>query len=143
MELDPLDGSGNLDFEESEQNEEEINENDSWKVIDAYFSQHGLVSQQIGSFNQFVNHKIQDIINEYKIINITPDINYASSSIKDRTKYEIEFGDVKISGNPQHTNENGDREKIIYPNDARVRNLDYLSSLSVNVTLREKKGEMT
>ena len=141
MELDPLDGSGNLDFEESEQNEEEINENDSWKVIDAYFSQHGLVSQQIGSFNQFVNHKIQDIINEYKIINITPDINYASSSIKDRTKYEIEFGDVKISGNPQHTNENGDREKIIYPNDARVRNLDYLSSLSVNVTLREKKGE--
>ena len=38
---------------------EEITDKDSWKVISAYFNQHGLVSQQIGSFNQFIDKNIQ------------------------------------------------------------------------------------
>jgi DNA-directed RNA polymerase II subunit RPB2 len=51
---------------------EEITDKDSWKVISAFFNQHGLVSQQIGSFNQFVHKNIQEIIDENKLISIEP-----------------------------------------------------------------------
>ena len=74
-----FDGDGNLDSDQNENNnedmviddeDEEINDKDSWKVIRAYFKQHGIVSQQIGSFNQFVGKNIQEIIDENKTISI-------------------------------------------------------------------------
>jgi DNA-directed RNA polymerase beta subunit len=37
------------------QGSQEISQDDAWTVIKAYFKQHGLVSQQISSFNRFVN----------------------------------------------------------------------------------------
>ena len=63
-----------LDFDDFE-NDEEITDKDSWKVIRAYFNQHGLVSQQIGSFNQFIDKNIQEIIDENRTIIIDPDVN--------------------------------------------------------------------
>ena len=77
-------GEGNLDSDPANNNQdnmnlqedEEINDKDSWQVIRAYFKQHGLVSQQIGSFNQFIDKSIQEIINENKTIIIEPDKNY-------------------------------------------------------------------
>lgn len=40
----------------------DIDQEDSWKVIKAYFRQHGLVSQQLSSFDRFLLHEIQDIV---------------------------------------------------------------------------------
>ena len=62
---------GNLNSNENNQiflDTQEISGQDCWKVISAYFSQHGLVSQQIDSFNQFVTKNIQEIIDENKVI---------------------------------------------------------------------------
>lgn len=42
----------------------EIDQDDAWTVIKAYFKQHGLVSQQISSFNRFINISLQEIIHE-------------------------------------------------------------------------------
>ncbi len=41
-----------------------IDADDAWVVIKAYFQQHGLVSQQIESFNRFIRYQVQDIISE-------------------------------------------------------------------------------
>lgn len=41
-----------------------IDQDDAWTVIRSYFSQHGLVSQQISSFDRFLNFNVQEIINE-------------------------------------------------------------------------------
>ena len=70
------DNDNNQDNMNIDIDEEEINDKDSWKVIRAYFNQHGLVSQQIGSFNQFIGKNIQEIIEENKAIIIEPDKNY-------------------------------------------------------------------
>jgi DNA-directed RNA polymerase beta subunit len=35
---------------------------DSWVVIESYFQQHNLVSQQIGSFNNFINNRLQVLV---------------------------------------------------------------------------------
>jgi hypothetical protein len=39
--------------------DDQITPTDSWFVIEAYFAKHSLVSQQIDSFNNFVNHRLQ------------------------------------------------------------------------------------
>jgi DNA-directed RNA polymerase II subunit RPB2 len=119
--------------------EEEINDKDSWKVIRAYFQQHGLVSQQIGSFNQFVEKNIQEIIDENKAIIIEPDKNYAKKDPEGEITYELDFGQSHIAASPQFAEINVDNERIIFPNDARVRNLDYLSDLSLDVVWKEKR----
>ena len=41
-----------------------IEADDAWTVIKSYFQQHGLVSQQVESFNRFLKFNVQDIISE-------------------------------------------------------------------------------
>ena len=41
-----------------------ITAEDSWAVISSFFREKGLVSQQLDSFNQFVDYTLQDIISE-------------------------------------------------------------------------------
>ena len=53
-----------MDPRGSNSGSQEIDSEDAWAVIKAYFKQHGLVSQQISSFNRFVNISLQDIISE-------------------------------------------------------------------------------
>ena len=136
---------GNLDDDNEnmavdDDDEGEINDKDSWKVIRAYFKQHGLVSQQIGSFNQFVDKNIQEIIDENKTLSIEVDTNYQKKDHEDEAKYELIFNQSKIAANPQFIEINTNLENKIFPNDARVRNLDYLSELSVDVKWREKRN---
>ena len=133
---------GNLNDQEGQNmiiEEEEINEEDSWKVISAYFSQHGLVSQQIGSFNQFVGNNIKEIVDENKVLKIEMDPSYKRNA--EPITYELNFDDVKIAPHPQILESNEKINKQLFPNEARVRNLDYLSDLSVEAFLKEKKGE--
>ena len=141
-----FDENGNLDSDQNEINssnmliddedDDEINDKDSWKVIRAYFKQHGLVSQQIGSFNQFVGRNIQEIIDENKLISIEPDMNYYKNA--SQISYELTFGQAHIADHPQFLESNSSTEHIIYPNEARVRNLDYISDLSVDIQFKEK-----
>ena len=42
-----------------------IDIDDAWAVIRSYFKKHGLVSQQISSFNRFLEVSIQEIVNEH------------------------------------------------------------------------------
>jgi len=126
-----------MDDEYSEESDE-ITDKDSWKVISAYFNQHGLVSQQIGSFNQFIDKNIQEIIDENKTITIEPDNNYFLKNTSTHCIYELNFGQAHIAAHPQFIESNSSTEHIIFPNEARVRNLDYLSELSVDIKFTEK-----
>ena len=147
--LDIFNGDGNLhnmniknnqyEMDDDEySNEEEITDKDSWKVIRAYFNQHGLISQQLGSFNQFIDKNIQEIIDENKTITIDPDINYFNRNISTHIVYELNFGQSHIAAHPQFLENNSSTEHKIFPNEARVRNLDYLSELSVDINFKEK-----
>ena len=137
--LPQLNIKNNNEMEEEEYlNGEEITDKDSWKVVRAFFNQHGLLSQQIGSFNQFIDKNIQEIIDENKSIYIDPDINYFTKNISNHMTYELTFGQSHIAAHPQFLENNASTEHKIFPNEARVRNLDYLSELSVDVYLKEK-----
>ena len=133
-------GEGNLNNQENQEDSierDEITDKDSWKVISAYFSQHGLVSQQIGSFNQFVGNNIQDIIEENKSVKIELDKDYSKGG--EKISYELNFIKSIIAAHPQFIESNGNQSIKLYPNDARVRNLDYTSELSAEISFKEKR----
>ena len=122
-----------------QQQDDDITSNDAWNVITSYFEEHGLVSQQIGSFNQFLDSNIQEIINENNLISIIPDSKYGPIK-KDNSnkKYEFEFSQLHVNDKPSYHNHTGDNPTTIHPNEARIRNLTYESSMFIDVKTRKK-----
>lgn len=49
---------------EGEIDDELITQEDCWAVIAAYFTDKSLVSQQIDSFNEFVDNTMQELVDE-------------------------------------------------------------------------------
>ena len=47
-----------INLDDTAGDEKMIDSEDAWAVIKAYFQQHGLVSQQIGSFNRFLKFNV-------------------------------------------------------------------------------------
>lgn len=76
--MDDLEGFDNdiLADEEEENFEEEISQEDAWSVITKFFDEKGLVSQQIDSFDEFVNNTIQEIVSDSGEIAVTPANQY-------------------------------------------------------------------
>ena len=129
-----------MEIEDEDWNANGIDEKDCWKVASAYFKQFGLVSQQINSFNNFIRKNIQEIIDDNKTIIIKPDIKYNNNVDQQRSKsYELEFGQATIEDFP-HFKESKKENKILFPHEARIRNIDYSSNLYVDITWREKNN---
>jgi DNA-directed RNA polymerase II subunit RPB2 len=102
---------------------EPLDEKYIWSVIEQFFKTKGLVSQQIESFNDYINHGIQSAINEEADIVID----------KNKTqKYIVHFGNVTVS-KPNIVEE--DRTlKTIFPLDARNRDLNYDAVIFCDIT---------
>lgn len=102
----------------------------TWNVIESYFNDPKvLVKHQIDSYNDFVDNKIQRVITE-----TNPIISYTNFNVehgKYMTEYQVEFGDISVS--KPVINDNDGELKIMYPNDARLRNLTYSMALSCDV----------
>ena len=129
-----------MEIEDEDINNNTIDEKDCWKVASAYFKKYGLVSQQINSFNHFIKQNIKKIIHENNIIIIKPDIKYNKSVDNQINKsYEIKFDKATIEDYP-HILENNNENKLLFPHEARIRNIDYSSKLYVDIIWREKNN---
>lgn len=51
----------------------EIDQEESWAVIEAYFEEKGLVRQQLDSFDAFVQHTIQEVVSASIPIELFPE----------------------------------------------------------------------
>ena len=88
---------------------QEIDQDDAGNVIDSYFKQNGLVSQQISSFNRFLRFNIQDVVREHQRNEIKvekqyiPGISFFSPLLfsgvegQEDVTYNIIFGEVIIN----------------------------------------------
>lgn len=110
------------------------------KILNLYFERYGFVSQQIDSYNDFIDIGLQQIINEFDPIiikNTDKKTNYT-------TVYEIKFGSIEI--NKPMIKEPDGSQSIMYPNLARIRNLTYSSTLHCNVIIKisvvDEKGSI-
>ena len=94
---------------------------DLWCITQKFFDQNSLVKHQIDSYNHFVSYMVQDIINDVGDIEIH------------ESKLKIHFGNISIS-KPTINESDGQTHKLL-PSEARLRNLNYSSSLYVDIEL--------
>jgi len=97
----------------------------------AFFEEKGLVRQHLDSYNEFVDHGLQEVVDEVGEIEIeVPEGPYKIKLGRVFVFREVEH-DV-ISG-PYITEVDGTRHEI-YPREASLRNLTYAMPLSVEMT---------
>ena len=96
----------------------------NWKLVDAFFDKYDLVDHHIKSYNDFVNNRIQNIID------ITDPISL------DDGKYTLKTGKIRIE-KPSNKEADGSRS-IIDPTEARLRNLNYSADMYLEMALNEE-----
>ena len=99
----------------------------NWKLVDAFFDKYDLVDHHIKSYNDFVNNRIQNIID------ITEPITL------DDGKYTLKTGKVRIE-KPSNKEADGSRSEID-PTEARLRNLNYSADMYLEMALNEDGEE--
>ncbi|KAL8665644.1 MAG: hypothetical protein Q9202_002148 [Teloschistes flavicans] len=113
--------------------DEGITAEDCWTVISSFFDARGLVSQQLDSFDEFVQSTMQDLIDEHS--QLTLDQHAPQSDESDPIilrRYEIKFGSVAIA-RPSATEADGVTVSMM-PQEARLRNLTYASPLFLEMS---------
>lgn len=95
-------------------------------LVKKYLEKHSLVESNIISFNNFVDHRMQEIVDE-----IAQTIN--------NDEFEITLGKIKV-GKPVITEADGSSFPII-PSEARIRNLTYAAPVTLEITVK-KEGQI-
>ena len=120
-----------------------IDADDAWVVIKSYFQQHGLVSQQVESFNRFLKFNVQDIISENGEVQIeeVPQFTTTKKQSWDSSRsivYEVKFTQVHVNAAPRIV-EIDDRMLPVFPHEARMRNLTYSTEIYADVKFSKKE----
>jgi len=106
----------------------------NWNLMSKFLDEKGLVRQHIDSYNDFIEHGLQAIVDEVGDI----PIEIEEYSLK------IKLGKIEI-GTPRVIEVDGS-ERQIYPTEARIRNLTYAAPLHIEMTPvvegRERQAEI-
>lgn len=114
--------------------EGEITAEDCWTVISSFFNEKGLVSQQLDSFDEFIETTIQELVWEDRNLILDQPAQHTTPEDNINKRYEIEFGKIYLS-RPTMTEADGTTHPM-FPQEARLRNLTYSSPLYVDMSKR-------
>ena len=108
-----------------------------YHIIESYFEgQHleRLVRHQIESYNHFVNYQIQRTIEMFNPVKIHSENDF----IVEKDKYMLEtmicFTNFKLY--PPQIHENNGATKMMLPQEAKIRNFTYASTMTVDVNIK-------
>lgn len=124
-----------MDWADAVDGEQDIAQEDAWAVIVAYFTEKGLVRQQLDSFDEFIQNTMQELVDDSRSIRISPESQYNPGQKKTDTMFQISFGRLYL-GKPIAREADGSTS-YLYPHEARLRNLTYSAPLYVDVTLEK------
>ncbi|KNE91095.1 hypothetical protein PSTG_15491 [Puccinia striiformis f. sp. tritici PST-78] len=129
---------GEEEEEDQEKNDHQhtITQEDCWQVISAFFNERNLVSQQISSFDGFVNTTMQELVDETGSLVLEQSMQYTDKAGDMTKRFEITFGQIYLS-RPTMTESDGTVSPM-FPNEARLRNLTYSSPLYVDMSKSNK-----
>ena len=107
---------------------------DAWTVISSFFEEKGLVRQQLDSFNEFIQHTMQEIVDEMSTFELTPEHQHVPGEEMDESEKKtvtVSFGQIYLS-KPMVTEADG-MTSTLFPKEARLRNLTYSAPLYVDM----------
>ena len=108
-----------------------------WAVIESYFKdQHltQLVRHQLESFNNFVNIQIQKTIDMLNPVQICSENDFDKDSGKYSLEIFITFENFHLYRPQIH--ENNGASKLMFPQEARLRNFTYSSMMTVDLNIK-------
>jgi DNA-directed RNA polymerase II subunit RPB2 len=108
-----------------------------WILIESYFKHKHLkqlVKHQLESYNYFVNNQIQQTIEMFNPLLIASDHDYIKEHNLHRLEIEITFENFSIY-RPQIYENNGST-KIMFPQEARLRNFSYSSAMTIDLNIK-------
>jgi len=108
-----------------------------WTLIGSYFEgKHldQLVRHQIESYNDMVNIQLKRTVDMFNPVKITSDQDYDRVTHKYRLETEVTFTNLYLSRPQIH--ENTGATKILFPQEARLRNFTYASMMTVDMTVK-------
>ena len=114
-----------------------LNTENPWTIINSYFHNkhlNRLVRHQLESYNNFVEHQIYKTINMFNPVNIFSENDVDASTEKKSLEIEITFKNFGLY-RPQ-VQENNGSTKLMFPQEARLRNFTYASSMVVDVHIK-------
>lgn len=105
----------------------------TWAIFDEYFRDESrLVQHHLNSFNYLISTQIPKMIQDFNPVIVRA--NYSRTAGMFLTEHIIEFGDTYI-GTPIIKEPDGET-KLMYPSEARWRNLTYAADLYVDIYQR-------
>ena len=110
-------------------NTQKISKDDVHNLLKTFFAEKGLVRQHLDSYNEFIDHGLQEVVDEVNEIPIeVPE-----------SPYKVKLGQIwvidpqsRITG-PYATEVDGTKHEI-FPMEARFRNLPYVAPIAVEMT---------
>ena len=115
-----------------------------WKVIESYFQNKHLermVRHQIESYDHFVNNQIKKTIEMFNPVTIHSEHDKDEETGLYSLEIIITFSNFQIYRPQIH--ENNGATKIMFPQEARLRNFTYASAmtLDINIQIIKRTGE--
>tara|TARA_Y100000310_G_scaffold345821_1_gene470503 strand:- start:11853 stop:13325 length:1473 start_codon:yes stop_codon:yes gene_type:complete len=101
---------------------------ENWPVIESYFKGKNLAQMEIDSFNQFVDKKLDEIVEENS--EIIPKIE----------EVKVELSDIEIRA-PSIREADGSPRETFYPMEARIRNRSYAGEIWITMKLFRRDVE--
>ena len=108
-----------------------------WNIIESYFrGQHleRFVRHQLESYNNFVGYQIIKTIEMFNPVHIASEQDYDANSKKYALEIFITFENFHIYRPQIH--ENNGAIKLMFPQEARLRNFTYASSTTVDINIK-------
>ncbi|WOG91975.1 hypothetical protein DCAR_0311231 [Daucus carota subsp. sativus] len=111
------------------------------KAATSFFEQHGLISHQLNSYNDFIKHGIQNVFDSIGEITVQPGYDPSKRGDGDWRYASVKFGKVKLAPPTFFTGEKFYNDNAIefvdfYPRHARLQNMTYSSKMKVEVHLQ-------
>jgi DNA-directed RNA polymerase II subunit RPB2 len=108
-----------------------------WHIIESYFKgQHleRLVRHQLESYNNFVGYQIIKTIEMFNPVHIASEQDYDPVSKKHSLEIYVTFENFQIYRPQIH--ENNGAIKLMFPQEARLRNFTYASAMTVDINIK-------
>jgi DNA-directed RNA polymerase II subunit RPB2 len=110
-----------------------------WRLLDKYFSSHNFITaHHIDSFDDFVRHRLLQTVRTVPIAFTRSD---ESGNVKHRVVVKVGGPDAKDVRLTKPVFVSDGRVRALYPNDARLRNLNYVSDVVADVHIEYVTGE--